>query len=89
MIGNLNITCNYCGKPQCVVVPYNITDMHTAAKNFLEAVISLNESPFDLHTVREYNSAKKQFVDVFGLSPTWAAIENRMTGRNIEGKTTP
>jgi len=68
MIGNLNITCNYCGKPQCVVVPYNITDMHTAAKNFLEAVISLNESPFDLRAVDQYNMAKQQFIDVFGLS---------------------
>ena len=68
MPGNLNITCNYCGKPQCVVVPYNVTDMHTAAKNFLKAVVSHNVSPFDFQAVDQYNRAKQLFIDVFGLS---------------------
>ena len=69
IMGNRAIACNYCGKPQTLVIPYAETDrisiLYLVAKAFLVAVEMHNASPFDLAIEGKYNSAKADFIKVF------------------------
>jgi len=71
LMGNKNIACNYCGKPQCVDVPYDeddaVAELYGAAKAFLNAVELHNQAPFDCIILSSYNQAKKRFIHAFDL----------------------
>lgn len=74
LMANKTITCNYCEKEQCVVVPYRVVDdlarLKTLVARFVAAAELHNQFPFDLPILRAYSVAKKEIEIAFGLIAT-------------------
>ena len=80
LMSNQEITCNHCGKSQCIVIPYaesdHVASMYRIAERFLAAVEGHNQSPFDLFQQQNYGRAKMEFMKVFEIKTVSEMLAN-------------